>query len=300
MIPGNEFYRRTAQAEREFRKFKKNHIALDSNWRNPEQLKDRYDAYIAGSDQIWLPHGNVNPFFYLGFTDRYKIAYAPSFGMSECSDEMADFMRPYLTRFDRMSVRETQGARILKDRFGLEAEVVVDPTMLLDAHDWDCLIGERTSPAEEGYALCYMLTYNAGYLDFVRNWCRQHSKLLKLFVTDPRMVGKADVDLYVGPTGFLDQIRNADIVFTDSFHGTIFSLVFGKEFLTFKRFADGETVSQNSRLENLMGRLGLMERLVDADSLSFPDTVLDHTSIRSEMDVMRRDSVKYLKESLEV
>ena len=56
MIPGNEFYRRTAQAEREFRKFKKNHIALDSNWRNPEQLKDRYDAYIAGSDQIWLPH----------------------------------------------------------------------------------------------------------------------------------------------------------------------------------------------------------------------------------------------------
>ena len=300
MLPGNEFYRRTAQVEREFNRFKKNHIVLDSKWRNTEQLKDRYDAYIAGSDQIWLPYGKVNPFFYLGFTDRYKIAYAPSFGMSDCSDEMVDFIRPYLTKFDRISVRETQGARILKDRFGLEAEVVVDPTMLLDAHDWDGLIGERTSPAGEGYALCYMLTYNAGYLDFVRNWCRQHSKLLKLFVTDPRMVGKADVDLYVGPTGFLDQIRNADIVFTDSFHGTIFSLVFGKEFLTFKRFADGETVSQNSRLENLMGRLGLMERLVDAESLSFPDTVLDHTSIRNEMDVMRRDSIRYLKESLEV
>ena len=96
--------------------------------------------------------------------------------------------------------------------------------------------------------------------------------------------------------GAQDSKRILDSVGTS----LIFSLVFGKEFLTFKRFADGETVSQNSRLENLMGRLGLMERLVDAESLSFPDTVLDHTSIRNEMDVMRRDSIRYLKESLEV
>lgn len=293
----NEFYRRRAHVEREFREFKSCHIALDSEWSNLFQLKDRYDAYIAGSDQIWLP--KVNPFFLLGFTDRYKIAYAPSFGISECPDDIADFMRPYLTKFDRISVRESQGARILKEKFDIDAEVVADPTLLLDAHDWEDLIEERTSPTDGGYALCYLLTYNTEYLDFVRRWCRQYSKPLRIFMTDPRFSGKADSDLYVGPKGFLSQIRNADIVFTDSFHGTIFSLIFEKEFLTFKRFADGEVISQNSRLENLMGRLGLMDRLVDAHRLSLPDVELDYISIRNEIEVMRSNSVKYLKDSLE-
>ena len=291
--------RRLSQVEREFIKFKKDHIVIDSGWKRLTQLKDRYDAYIAGSDQIWLPQGNVNPFFYLGFTDRYKVAYAPSFGLSECPDDMADFMRPYLNRFDRMSVREYQGVRILKEKFNIDAEVVVDPTMLLTRDEWERLLpsGEKDK-SEKPYLLCYLLTYNRSYIEFVKRYCAGQGLSLKLLVLSKDHKGIAEDELYVGPIGFLDALRGAYVIMTDSFHGTLFSLIFHKEFYTFRRFRDDSSASQNSRIDDLLGRLGLVDRCLSESNMEISGVPIDYDSVDTTVSQMRDSSIRYLDAAL--
>lgn len=294
-----EFTRRIADVESEIARFKSLMMNVDSSWTDLDELGRKYDAFIAGSDQIWSPYVPFNPYYYLSFTSAPKIAYAPSFGSESYPEAMVSAVKPLLQSFSHLSVREKAGQSILKERFGLDSRLVCDPTMLLGVEEWDRI--SRKIQVFRPYVLLYLLTYNASYVDCVRQYCRKMNLELKVVVTNHDMIGVGD-DLYCGPREFLSYVKAASICFTDSFHGTIFSLLFQKEFVTFKRFRPGSAGSQNSRVENLLCELGLESRLLSEESLSgassgcFPQ--VDYSQVNVKIARLREESLQYLERSL--
>ena len=295
-----EFRRKSLTSIQEFEGFKKNYIKTDADWTTRSELASRYDTFISGSDQIWSPTSVFDDFYYLGFTDRTKVAYAPSLGTKVYPDAMVPRVREYLDSFSALSVRERQGADILKDKFSMEAEVVADPTMLLTADDWNALVPD-TDDVSAPYALCYFLTSNMKYLDFAREYCRSRGLRMVVPVVSHTLVGiHGAEEIYTGPVGFLKALKGAEVVLTDSFHGTIFSILFQKIFYTFKRFSDDSAASQNSRLENLLENTGLMGRYLDEGRLEAAAGDIDYQAVGQAISHMREASLAYLRNSLDI
>jgi hypothetical protein len=121
---------------------------------------------------------------------------------------------------------------------------------------------------------------------------------MKLLVVSPDFVGVADEDVYTGPAGFIQAVSGADVIFTDSFHGTIFSLIFEKDFHTFKRFDEASSINQNSRVEHLMTSVDLVDRLVDMTSEGLDAAAVDYVRVRASLLRLREKSLDYLKNSL--
>ncbi len=291
------FRRANDDVLRQYDDFRDRYIDMDSEWTDRGELSGKYDVFIAGSDQIWSPNVPFDDFYYLAFTGKPKVAYAPSMGVSAYPDDRVPAVRPLLEDFNCLSVREPQGAGILQEKFGLHAEVVSDPTMLLTRNEWEDLLpapGNEESP----YALCYFLTYNRKYIEQVKAYCQMHSLKMKVLVVSPDFVGVADEDVYTGPAGFIQAVSGAEIVFTDSFHGTIFSLIFEKDFRTFKRFDDASSINQNSRVEHLMASVGLLDRLVDMTSEGLDTAGIDYVKVRESLLRLREKSMNYLSDSL--
>ena len=119
-----------------------------------------YDLLLSGSDQIWnpkiFPNGRFDPVFFGAFSDRRKIAYAPSFGIPRIPDGMEEALRGYLESFSHLSVRERQGQAIVRDIIGQDVPVVLDPTLLLTQADWASVA--RDGGAGQGYILCYCIS----------------------------------------------------------------------------------------------------------------------------------------------
>lgn len=294
------FRRADRKAAAEYQMFRNLHLDIDSDWTYPSDLSQKYDTYIAGSDQIWSPTTRFDGFYYLDFTSRHKIAYAPSFGVSDYPESRKTLVAPLLAEFSSISVREKMGAEILKSKFGIDAEVVVDPTLLLTREEWVAGL-QLSSPGMSGkpYILCYLLTYNSLYIDFVKRYAKAAGLELKLVVHSAAMTGITEDELYVGPSGFVDAIGGADIVMTDSYHGTIFSMIFQKEFYAFRRFSDNSSESQNSRLESLLGQVGLLNRCLSQDSLDINNSAdIDYTQVEARLAEMRENSMNYLKKAL--
>ena len=255
--------------------------------------------FICGSDQIWSPIVPYNSYYYLAFTNKDKIAYAPSIGSWEYPDKNVEIVKPFLERFKALSIREIQGAEILKNKFGLKAQTVLDPTLLLDKKDWELL----TLPVKyhKPYILCYLLTYNTEYLEFVRQYAKNVGLKLKIFITDKRYCQYADEHLFVGPQEFITEIKGASVFFTDSFHGSIFAIHFEKDFYTFKRFKDCAKNDQNSRIINLFDKLGIKERFISGNELKDISLIrpLAYNCIKAKLVKERKMSLNYLQTALD-
>lgn len=296
------FGRNQVSVIEEYKRFKHECIDIDSAWTQKEDLSDRYDLFIAGSDQIWSPNVPFDDYYYLGFAAGRKIAYAPSFGSPVIPEAHIERIRPLLEHFESIAVREPSAAESLRDNMGFDVPVVSDPVLLLDALTWDSLLDSAAvrRKSEDSYALCYLLTYNPEYINYVKSYCRQRGLKLKVVAVNKKMIGIGE-DLFVGPLTFIDAIRNAEIVFTDSYHGSIFSILYEKEFLAFKRFRSSSPVDQNSRVEHLMDRLGLTSRLLDEDMLhdSWESESIDYEVVSGEVKRFREASLAVLRNMIE-
>ncbi len=229
-------------------------------------LNSHFNTFICGSDQIWTPTA-YNSKYFLDFVNNNckKIAFAPSMGVYEISDnDIKQHMKKQLESFKYISVREREGSKIIHTLSGQDAKVVLDPTLLLNKQDWKGLKASKfdSKRINKPYLLCYFL----GSANKPWKSVERIAKLLELEIVvipvhpkDYRR--RVKVINGVGPMEFLDLFENANFICTDSFHGTVFSIINEKAFVAYKRFSDKKKTSQNSRIYNILSLLGLESQL---------------------------------------
>lgn len=237
-------------------------------WKALSKQASQMDAVVVGSDQLWRPSNIVGCFFTLEFVpdNVKKIAFSTSFGVPELPKTLHKHANKYLSRIEHISVRENSGADIVKSMSGKDATVVCDPTMMLTADDWMHI--QSNKPFAEGrYILMYLMGDNPIQREFVKQLrdktgCRIIGLLhgATYISYDEEVVDEKPFN--VGPSEFLNLIRNAEFVCTDSFHCCVFSILNSTKFFAFRRWPDGSKFSANDRLYTLLNFTGLSGRML--------------------------------------
>ena len=260
----------------------------------------------VGSDQLWRPSNIAGCYFTLEFVpdDVDKIALSTSFGVSELPRGLHRHARSFLNRINSISVREDTGKRIVKELTGRDVPVVCDPTMLLDAQQWMGIQEEK--PFIEGdYILIYFMGDNPQHREFVKKLKAQTGHKIVGLMHGATYVaadeGMADVERYdVGPSEFMNLIRNAKYMCTDSFHGTVFSVLNGTPFFSFRRYEDSSEFSTNDRLYTLLKWTGLSERMLygNEDVQKSIELTVDWNGVWQKVADRRSESMSYLTTAL--
>lgn len=267
---------------------------------------DRYDAVMVGSDQLWTPAGIKSKFYNLIFVPDHKrkISFATSFGVAEVPKNQAKETAFYLNRIEFLSVRETAGAEIVKKLTERAATIALDPTLLFTGEEWREIFPEEKL-SEDEYIFAYFLGTNPKHREVVEKLSKQTG--LKI-VTCPHLDDFVKGDLNfgdeqkfeVGPVEFLNLIRGAKYVCTDSFHGSIFSILNHKLFITFNRYED-DTHSRNSRIDSLLGLLGLECRRYsdnESDLLVKLERKIAYQAVETKLAQLREESFEFLRRAL--
>ena len=219
------------------------------------QIK-QYDYCVVGSDQVWNPHfGNYHQFF-LGFAPEEKrLSYAASISTMDIPAEEHDFFVQGLKGMKALSVREQAGADLIEQLTGRKAEVHLDPTLLLTADEWRSVSRRPTWYHGGEYLLTYFLGRRPAQIDAIAE---------ELGLT---VVNLLDEDVYehyvMGVDEFLWAIDHASLVYTDSFHGSVFSILFQTPFVVCDRYGTGKgdvSEKMGSRLDTLLGYFGFEDR----------------------------------------
>lgn len=288
-------------------KFSKEHFtSLSPMYYGYDELckaAEKYDAVMVGSDQLWAPSGITSNFYNLMFApdEKTKISYAASFGVSQIEKKYHNLYNQFLSRMDFISVRENSGKKLVESLSDKSAEVVVDPVLLLDKEDWDREIPDKRL-YDEPYIFAYFLGKSPEYRNAVTKFARK--KGLKI-VTSHHMdsYNKADesfgdyAPFDVGPAEFVNLIRNAEYVFTDSFHGSVFSMLYKKKFLVFNRYSDKSISSKNSRIDSFCRNYGLSERRFDGN-IDAVDNEIDFDTVHKKVENHRAESRAFLDRAL--
>ncbi|MBR0414996.1 MAG: polysaccharide pyruvyl transferase family protein [Clostridia bacterium] len=269
------------------------------------EIKEAYDAFICGSDQVWNPVClDFEPAYYLQFLDKdckaKKISYAPSFGKHEFDEQTTKQINAWAKNFDSISVRESRGRNVLNEIDENKISVVCDPVVLLDKQYWETM---ATDPhIREPYMLVYFLENNHGRKDFVDTLSKMLGLKVVVLTEYLRDITKPYIKKYdASPEEFVGLFKNASFVYTNSFHGTAFSTIFEKPFITVIA-PDQENAQNNndSRKIDYLRKIGLETRLVqnelpDKEALSS----CDFETANQKMKVFREESLKYLTNALE-
>lgn len=269
-----------------------------------EGLNDQFDAFICGSDQIWSPL-NFDPKYYLDFVHdpMKKIAYAPSLGVERIEDKyIRAEITALLTNFGSLSVRETAGQKLIKELSGKDSRVVLDPTLLLTASQWEARFDKESAKDKKSYLLVYMLGNNGAHLDAARKTAGRLGLELRVIpVHKSDLTHDGCITDAVGPQEFLELIHNASYVCTDSFHGMIFSLIFHRPFTAFVRFEKDDARNQNSRIFNLLSMVEMSDRLMVGDDwTAIADSEPDFTNADRVLNEQRDSSIQYITDALTI
>ena len=273
----------------------------------------KYTAFICGGDQIWNEQQlkgmrkEDEKVFTLQFVPEpiKKVSYAPSMAVLDLTDEFKAEFSAGINRLDAISIREERSVPVLEELTQKPITVVVDPVLLLQEEEWL----EATNPAEkpQRYVLCYLLGDNVTQRRAVQRFAK---KTHRPIVTFPHILGnvvrKCDLffgDVYdysSGPREFLDLIRHADLVVTDSFHACVFSMIFKTPFAVFERSKAGETGNMNSRIYDFLEEYHLERQLVTEKELEDIKDIpkVDFTYAHEHWQERRRESLAYLENAL--
>ena len=288
---------------KKFDNFHKENTKLSKTYRTIDSLYnkcDDYDAYIVGSDQVWNPGTgmNIEPYF-LSFTPKGKkrISYASSFGVTRIPTQYVDKFKKLLNGLDFISVREEAGVKIVEEVAQRKAELVLDPTLLLDKEEWKkCSSGYN--PNNEGYVLIYEVHPSEKIQQLALDYAQKNN--LPVYRVGVRGMfnweTKGITNLVdIGPADFVSLFENAGIVFTNSFHGTAFSVNLGKEFYTVLSRAG----KKNSRMTSLLSILNLDSRIIyQEDDKKISYEKYDVSKVQELLKSEREKSIDYLKTAL--
>jgi hypothetical protein len=255
-----------------------------------------FDLFILGSDQVWNMEHGFNSFLFLDFVKtNNKISYASSFGTAAIPKEYSEKLKTHLEGFKAISVRESDGVKIIKEATGLKAIRVLDPTFLLSPEEWTQLAAKRQFPGD--YILAYGFS-NSKEFNLLIKTVQEKYKLPLIAVTSsahyPYTVDKCFMDS--GPLEFLALFRDAKVICTDSFHGLAYSIHFRKTFFTIPHRV------RNSRLDNLLSLLNLKSREfsnpLDILKLTDSELSIDYHELEPVLKENIESSLNYLVENL--
>lgn len=287
-----------------FEDFITNCLNITKEYNNLEELKKanfKYDYYISGSDQLW----NLNAYDfdwanYLEFVnDGKKISYGASFGPKQLvwTEEDKKRIANDLKKYDNISVREQASFENVKALTGREADINIDPTMLLTKEEWNNLIPKEKIVTED-YILFYTLNPDKNMIKLVK----EVSKILKLPVVITKFNNQYDAfssfkKLYdTGPIEFLNLVKNAKLIMSSSFHGTIFSILFHKPFFAIRG-------NKDFRIQTLLKKMKLENRSIDENDVEekcLNAYKIDFKEAEILLEEERKKSNKYLKEALDI
>lgn len=236
------------------------HSNFEYSFDNSYLISDDYDVFIAGSDQVWNTQWGINQVYFLGFVknQKFKMSYAASLGRSEWTAEEMCVFKEYLSDYTAVSVREEDAVNILKEASPAPVEWVVDPTLLLTRKEWDKICAPRI--VKDSYVFCYFLGTDAEERLLAEQYAKRKGlKLVSMpFLQKQTLLNKefrkhesefGDEQLYdISPEQFLSLIKYADCVFTDSFHATLFSGLYQKEYFVFGREVMGARIASLTKL----------------------------------------------------
>ena len=278
---------------------------VKNTWEEVGEMCKDYCAVVVGSDQLWRPANIEGGYFTLEFVpdEINKIAYAPSFGIPRLEKPQAEKAKRFIPRLNHIGVREERGSEIIKELTGLDVPVVCDPTLLFTKEDWDEHVDERL--IKDDYVLTYFIGDHEDYLKFAKKlgqyWGVKVVGVVHIDGFNKNISTYIDETPYdIDPFQFINLVKYARCVLTDSFHCSVFSIHFEKEFFAFKRFSDKDTMSTNNRLSTLFKIAGIEGRTMsgkeDIDESLFKP--IDYQKVRKNLQQKRDLSMNYLKKSL--
>jgi hypothetical protein len=259
------------------------------------------DAYICGSDQIWnwRTYDSTGYPWFLKFAPKntLKISYAASFGPATADPKFIEYIQPLLADFDFVSVRETEGQEICKIAGRKDTTLVCDPTLLLGKEDYCKLLNLNSieSPKTDSYGFCYMIGWKT---DFPKDELVHflEKKDLKLRFVASQGMEEIFPSEYPTIPEWLNAYLNAELIITNSFHGTVFAILMQKPFITYG--LAGHSAKMNSRVITLLRTLGLESRLTDGKTPSVDDVFskkIDWSVVNEKIEILRGQSIQFLK-----
>lgn len=301
-----------ASSIKEYEQFSKKYLVLSgeriSTRDQLSQLANRYDMIIAGGDQVWnVRCPDAGKEFYLNFTHNVrKISYSTSMGgqnILEKADNLDEY-RQLLSEFEHLSVREPHGKQWIEELTGREVKIVADPTLLLSPQEW-CEV--LPVPEIQGkYIFNYAFYHNR---ETTNRAIQEISRLtgLPVYTIDFKQHATCHLNRYdirrfehTGPLAFLALMKNASMVLTQSFHGTLFSSLFNRRFWSYNW--EGMHNPDDDRATAILQQMGLPERYQMIEDLLKMEDILkpvDYDAVNCKIEAMRADALNYLHECLD-
>lgn len=267
---------------------------------NIESLVNNYDLLICGSDQIWNPDFGKDKNFFLPF-EKKSISYAASIGKQVLNSEERDDIVRGLSHIDYISVREKKDKLTLQPFVNKPIVTVLDPTLLPDRKFW-VQFSQKANLSLDGkkeYSLFYILGNTEKYLPIINRLIFQNRKIKIISVNYNKIEQQLDNERQIeviqsaGPCEFVAYIRNADYIFTDSFHATVFSCLFEKQFFVFPKG------TMNERILTLLDVFSLKDRFVTCDQiLSKSISDIAYQSLHNRYKEEKKHSIDWLDRAI--
>lgn len=303
------FYKRDSLLGRQitypFLRFQSDYLKLGCASSEKEWLTNqfqKFDCIVCGSDQIWAPNVLDATYLLEEVPDSIrKVSYAASIGLNDIPERQVELYHNALMRFSYISVREEIGRKLLQKKCGIQSEVVLDPTMLVSIEQWRLVEREPTElhlKTNEKFCFCYFLKTDNKYKKSTKKYAKEnHFHIIGYSLNKSDNEWMEDVTGKIGPREFLWLIHHSESVITDSFHGTVFSLLNHKPFATFLRFKNDEKICQNSRIFQLDNYFSIKNHFYsEEDSIDIPQ--MNFEIFEKQLNIYRLRSMEFLKTAL--
>lgn len=279
-----------------FKNFNKNIVFSKRtfSWLKKEKF-EYFDFCISGSDQVWNPYYRLSEFDLLKFIEKKKrIAFSASMATNLIPVEKLEYAKNSFEDFKAISVREDSGKKIIEDLTKRDdIDVLVDPTMLLSSEEWDKVLKK---PVQLNYDR-YILNYFLGEIpDEWKNEINRISKENNCKVIN--ILDKKDPFYKTGPSEFLYLEKNAFLICTDSFHSSVFSIIYDTPFIIFNRIQKN-VVSMNSRIDTLLSKFELQDRRFNG-TISKDLLKCDYKEAKKILEKEKEKSFTFLKNALDI
>lgn len=262
---------------------------------NQKKANPNIDYVVCGSDQIWNPEFAGRDYYFGTFAPPEKrIAFSASFGVSEISEEKKEFYKKHLSEMKAISVREQAGVEIVKELTGRDATLLVDPTMMLSKKEWQEISKKPKFKVPEKYIFTYFL---GEVPEETRNFINKVAKEENMEIINLEAKKPNNYWYRTGPSEFVWLIEHSSLALTDSFHGSVFSVINDVPFVVFDRVENIENMS--SRIDTLLSTLKLEDRRFGAlvEEKLFEK---NYSHIPEILEREKKKAIDFLKKAMEL